>query len=66
MAGVDPQCKENGPGHHTDQYAVMKEEKALVVRRGASFTLGIRFKDRPFDINRDRLKIVLKTGDGDW
>ena len=63
IGGVDWRAKENGIVHHTDAYELAQDGKALIVRRGGEFIIGVNCKgSRQFDINRDQCKFVFEFG----
>ena len=55
-------CRENGSLHSTDKYEMVADRKACVVRRGDNFSLGIVGRNRAFDGNRDKMKLVFEFG----
>ncbi|CAL4102899.1 unnamed protein product, partial [Meganyctiphanes norvegica] len=57
-------CKENAKDHHTSDYklTVDKQSPQAVLRRGQSFGVGIKFKDRDFNIEQDRVLLNFEFG----
>ncbi len=54
--------RENGASHSTDKYELVADRKACVVRRGDTFLVGIACKNRAFDSNRDKMKLIFEYG----
>ena len=62
VEALDWLSRENGRTNHTEKYEVVEERKAAVLRRGGSFSLGVVTKQRTFDLNRDRMNVVMEFG----
>jgi hypothetical protein len=71
---IDLKIQENTEKHHTDAYACTQDSNEdekpvdddddgpeLVVRRGQAFNIGVTF-NKPYDVKRDDLLLVFKTG----
>ncbi len=54
--------RENGAKHRTDYFELVANQKASIVRRGEVFGLAVVCKNRAYDLNRDRLAIVVEFG----
>lgn len=54
---------ENAVQHHTDFYEIVHRDPATpVLRRGQSFYIAIRFKNRSFHENSDVLRLIFNYG----
>ena len=54
--------RENGAKHKTDYFELVTLQKACIVRRGEIFGLAIICKNRPYDLNRDRMALMVEFG----
>ena len=62
---IDLCAARNGKTHHTDRFDLMKREvPKLVTRRGQPFKLQLHC-NRPYDIERDAISLVLSVADVD-
>lgn len=53
---------ENSAKHRTDRFELQRTGKAVVFRRGSPFLLEMSF-NRPFDRNKDTVKIYVTQGE---
>lgn len=60
---IDWLCPDNGSKHKTNNYELVHQKKACVVRRGDIFNLALISKDRTFDLNKDRISLTFEFGD---
>ena len=64
---IDLNIRQNTRAHHTDEFDITNQQLSpykyefLVVRRGQSFELTLEF-DRPWDRERDDIRIVFRFG----
>lgn len=64
VTSIDVQNNSNRVKHHTDRFPLNLASQTnlpLVVRRGQRFRLKIKFS-RPYNPEKDELKLVFKTG----
>jgi len=56
--------KENGRSHKTIKYDLVHDQKESkpVLRRGQVFRMSISFRDRDFNVERDRCALIFKFG----
>ena len=59
---MDWLCLDNGAKHKTNQYELVSQKKACIVRRGDIFNLALRCRDRAFDVNKDRISLTFEFG----
>ena len=62
IEGVDWLSHDNGAKHKTNQYELVSQKKACIVRRGDVFNLALRCRDRAFDVNKDRVRLTFEFG----
>ncbi|CAL4096191.1 unnamed protein product [Meganyctiphanes norvegica] len=57
-------CKQNARNHQTLPYDLIHDKRGpqAVLRRGQPFYLAIRFKDRDFDLKKDRVVLNFEFG----
>lgn len=54
----------NGKLHNTNLFELVHSEpKIPIVRRGQSFNLGIKFKNRNYNRGRDLIRIIFSLGE---
>ncbi|XP_045193134.2 protein-glutamine gamma-glutamyltransferase K-like isoform X1 [Mercenaria mercenaria] len=61
VSKVDLAVKSNAKAHHTDEYDITETQDRLVIRRGQEFNINVEF-NRPYDSNKDDLRIVFQFG----
>lgn len=60
---VDLHLLKNATSHRTNKYDLIRGNSAIpVLRRGQTFTISIKFKQRAYEKNTDNVRLIFNFG----